>query len=117
MQLRIGFRYGSSSGVSRLVLGPWHTFTGATASRVVLVAARLRGISASLFALGLGRGADLDQGGSEQLRVLSKHNSNVALVHNDFGPDFEQQDPPTKSWLRLFDESVAVADLKKYGFT
>ena len=99
MQLRIGFRYGTSSGVSELVLGPWHTFTGAAASPV-----------ATWWPPGAFPG-------SEQLRVLSKHNSNVALVHNDFGPDFEQQDPPAKSWLRSFDESVAVADLKKYGLT
>ncbi|CAE7393011.1 unnamed protein product, partial [Symbiodinium sp. CCMP2592] len=40
---------------------------------------------------------------------------NVTLVHSDFGPDFEMQDPPHKSWLRAFDESAAVSDLKKYG--
>ncbi|CAE7487786.1 unnamed protein product [Symbiodinium sp. CCMP2456] len=52
---------------------------------------------------------------SQNSSVLSKHQANVALVHADFGPDFEQQDPPTKSWLRSFDEAVAVADLKKHG--
>ena len=46
--------------------------------------------------------------------VMSQHLDNVRLVHKEFGPNFEQEEPPTSSFLRAFEEKAAISDLRKF---
>ncbi|CAE7232863.1 hsdFM [Symbiodinium sp. CCMP2592] len=88
------------------------------AAKVKKTAAGADAAAASLAAVAVGASAHLQatpQAVTQNSTVLTKHKENVTLVHSDFGPDFEMQDPPHKSWLRAFDESAAVSDLKRYG--